>query len=225
MVSEVSGYVKKIHFKENQKVKKGDTIIEVEQKTYRISYNQAKAHLDYLSSEMQRYENLRKQDFISQSEFEKFKSSFEVAKENFEMAKYKLENTTIKSKNDGFLSNFEIKEGDYINERRPLFNIIDNGEIWVEANFKEIEVKDFKVGQKATIRVDAFNGKKWNAKISSIRKATNSEFALIPSQSASGNWIKVVQRILVKLDFEEGQDLSDLSSGMSVDVSVDTKSN
>jgi membrane fusion protein, multidrug efflux system len=221
--SDVSGFVSKIFAQENDFVKKDQEILQIDNKPFLINYKEKKALYSYCAEQVKKNKELVKQEFISKSEFDKINSQCEATKEAMEFAKYKLENTTIKSPSDGYVNNIDLKVGDYVNEKRPLFNIIDQSEIWVEANFKEIEIENVKIGNNATVKVDAFSGKKWHAKVSGIRKATNSEFSMIPSQNTSGNWVKVTQRIMIKLQFTDDQDLKNLASGMNAEVKINTK--
>lgn len=224
VAAEVFGYVKKIYFKNNSKIKKGDLIIEIDPEKYEIDMKKQRANMIYYEAEQKRYKKLFKEGFISESEYDKVKQELELAKQNYELAKYKLEKTKIFAQEDGILSNAdEIKVGDFVKEGISLFNIVNKNDIWIEANFKEIEISEIKPDQIADIYIDTFSGKKWTAKVKSITPATGAEFSLLPAQNTSGNWIKVVQRINVRLEFLDEQDLSNLATGMSVYVKIRIK--
>lgn len=122
----------------------------------------------------------------------------------------------------GILAHFEVKPGEIVAASVPLFSLVDDSQRWVEANFKETDLTWLRTGQRATIEVDTYPGLEWHGVVSSITPGTGSEFALLPAQNSSGNWVKVVQRITVKLDMEPRSDTPDLTAGMSAFVSVDT---
>ena len=95
--------------------------------------------------------------------------------------------------------------------------------LWVDANFKETDLTHVAIGQPATIEVDTFPGKKWQARVASISPASGAEFSVLPAQNATGNWVKIVQRIPVRLAIEEGNhDGMILRAGMSAVVEIDT---
>jgi len=94
--------------------------------------------------------------------------------------------------------------------------------LWVEANYKETQLTDMREGQPVTFTVDAYPGQSWRARVSAIAPATGAEFAVLPPQNATGNWVKVVQRIPVRIAIEETGERPPLRAGMTVTVSVDT---
>jgi membrane fusion protein (multidrug efflux system) len=93
----------------------------------------------------------------------------------------------------------------------------------VEANLKETQLTHVRVGQSATVEVDAYPGRTWAAKVDSIAPATGAEFALLPPQNATGNWVKVVQRVPVRLAIQPDPDAPPLRAGMTVTVGIDTE--
>ncbi|MCB1517258.1 MAG: HlyD family secretion protein [Hyphomicrobiaceae bacterium] len=137
-------------------------------------------------------------------------------------AKRNLAKTTIVAPSDGIVSNVEnLNVGQFVSAGSTIANLVETGEVWVEANFKETQVGKIIVGQPVSVRVDTYPGLDIAGKVLSIGAATGAEFSLIPAQNASGNWVKVVQRIPVRIGLE-GDDLPVLRSGMSVVVTVDT---
>ncbi len=122
----------------------------------------------------------------------------------------------------GVLANFDVKPGEVVNASVPLFSIVDDSTVWVEANFKETDLTYLREGQDATIEVDTYPGLEWHGKVVSITPGTGSEFSLLPAQNSSGNWVKVVQRISVTLEMEPLSNAPTLRAGMSAVVSVDT---
>jgi membrane fusion protein, multidrug efflux system len=122
----------------------------------------------------------------------------------------------------GVLANFDVKTGEIVNASVPLFSLVDDSRVWVEANFKETDLTWLREGQDATIEVDTYPGLEWHGKVAAITPGTGSEFSLLPAQNSSGNWVKVVQRIAVTLEMEPLRDAPQLRAGMSAVVSVDT---
>ena len=131
-------------------------------------------------------------------------------------------NDIILAPADGTISNITLRPGDYVKAETPVFSLIETARRWVEANIKETDLTHVRQGQKATIEVDTYPGVTWDAHVESLSSATGSEFALLPPQNATGNWVKVVQRVPVRLaiDMKPGQ--PPLRAGMSVTVEIDT---
>ncbi len=138
-------------------------------------------------------------------------------------AQLNLERTVVKAPFNGRIANFTILPGEYINVGAPLFFIVDYENIWVEANFKETDIKNIKPNQTASVEIDTYPGKKFAAKVISITPASGSEFSLLPPENSSGNWVKVVQRIEVRLELTDIPDDVRLLSGMSAYVKIDTE--
>jgi membrane fusion protein (multidrug efflux system) len=101
-------------------------------------------------------------------------------------------------------------------------SLVASDNLWIEANPKETDLSHLKVGDEATVSVDAYPDYSWRAKVTSLSPATGAEFSVLPPQNASGNWVKVVQRVPVKLALEAEPGAPQLTSGMSVNVSIDT---
>ncbi len=123
----------------------------------------------------------------------------------------------------GILARFEVKPGEIVAAGVPLFSLVDNSHMWVEANYKETDLTWMRTGQSAVIKVDAYPDLEWKGVVANITPGTGSEFSLLPAQNSSGNWVKVVQRVAVKLDMEALPSAPELTAGMSANVSVDTK--
>ena len=119
--------------------------------------------------------------------------------------------------------NVKLLAGEQVKSATPLFAIVSASRPWVEANFKETELTYVRPGQKATIILDIYPDVTWEAEVQSISPATGAEFALLPPQNASGNWVKVVQRLPVKLRLLPQQEELPLRAGMTATVKVDTK--
>ena len=148
-----------------------------------------------------------------------------------EQISFDIEQSTIFAEQDGIIAQMNLEEGEYIDIGKVLFAIVDEKNAWLEANLKETELTNIKVNQSAVFTPDAYPNNSWNAKIESISPATGSEFSILPPQNSSGNWVKVVQRVPVKISIgssiinENSQNNSkkNLRVGMSVSVTIDTK--
>jgi membrane fusion protein (multidrug efflux system) len=138
-----------------------------------------------------------------------------------EQAKLNLDYTTITAPVPGIVSKRSVEPGQVVQAGQPLLSIVDLSNIWVTANFKETQLKDMRVGQKATVHVDAYDHE-LNGHVDSIGGGTGARFSLLPPENATGNYVKVVQRVPVKIVFEPGQDISRLRPGMSVTATVMT---
>ncbi|MBT5074606.1 MAG: HlyD family secretion protein [Kordiimonadaceae bacterium] len=113
-----------------------------------------------------------------------------------EKAKLDLSRVNVISPTKGIAVNMALDTGEYLLAGMPLFTLVDEDKQWIEANFKETDLTNIRVGQPAEVEVDTFPGKKWAAKVTSITPATGAEFSILPAQNSSGNWVKVVQRIM-----------------------------
>ena len=139
-------------------------------------------------------------------------------------AELSLEYATVKAPVKGIVSRKTIEPGQVIQPGQPLMSIIPLDRVWITANFKETQLEDMRAGQRAAVDVDAYGGKDFNGKVESIAAATGARFSLLPPENATGNFVKVVQRVPVKIVLDEGQDPNHLlRPGMSVTATVSTK--
>jgi len=306
VIPRVPGYVNEIRVTDNQLVKKGDTLLILDDRDLKIKLEQAEAALAAAQSSLgiaeatttasqasvagsqanvsaldaqieaakvnvwratqdyNRYANLIKDHSITQQQYEQAQAAKQTAERQLqglteqknaasrqasaassqsaatsqqvgvanatikqkmsevENAKLQLSYTVITAPQDGRLSKINIQPGQLVQAGQSLFNIVGTGGIWVTANFKETQLEKMKEGQKVIVSVDAFPGHDFEARISSLSPATGAKFALLPPDNASGNFIKVVQRVPVRIDFVNKNDkLADqLRPGMNVQVDV-----
>lgn len=132
-----------------------------------------------------------------------------------------MQRTSVRAPADGIVGSAP-NVGDYARAGMPMLNFVTNNQHWIEANFKETELTDVRPGQSVAISVDMYPNAQWHGKVLSISPATDSEFSLLPAQNASGNWVKVVQRIATRISVEEGPQDLPLRAGMSTTVEIDT---
>ena len=121
---------------------------------------------------------------------------------------------------DGIVSQVP-KVGDFARTGAPILSLVSTTGVWVEANFKETDLTKMKTGQPVEIEVDTYPDRKFHGRVASISQATGAEFSVLPAQNSSGNWVKVVQRIPVRISFEDNNGPT-LRAGMSVVAEVDT---
>jgi len=147
----------------------------------------------------------------------------QTAKANLAQAELNLQYATVKAPAKGIVSRKSVEPGQTVQAGQPLLAIIPLETVWVTANFKETQLKDLRPGQKAIVSVDAY-GREFNGHVESIAAATGARFSLLPPENATGNYVKVVQRVPVKIVLDEGQNAEQLlRPGMSVVPTVYTR--
>ena len=310
IIPRIAGYVTKIYVKDNDFVKKGDTLFTIDNRDYLVKIEEAKAalisaegsyeaskadigtaqanvsvsdanvqsaggnietakiRLTRASNDFDRYANLYKNKSITKQQFEQAEaakleaqsqlrilqqqqkaSSFQknvaaarttvsnkqalVAAANskraqavLEAAKLNLEYTVVTAAIDGQVSKIAIQPGQFLQPGQSLFYIINNSESWVIANFKETQLNKMVVGQKVTIKVDAYPDTEFKGTIASFSPATGSRFSILPPDNATGNFVKTIQRLPVKISIDADNDLEKiklLRPGMNADVDVHLK--
>jgi membrane fusion protein (multidrug efflux system) len=306
VIPRISGYVTSVNVDDNQYVKKGDALLVIDNRDFKIKLDQALAALDAaktgLSSahaatlaaranigtakasvgtidaqiasakitlwratqDYNRYANLIADHSVTQQQFEQAQAAKESAEKQIlileqqknqaaeqsnavsaqsnatseqiksadagihqreidvEAAKLNLSYTVVTAPEDGKLSKVNVKPGQFVQAGQALFSIVHTQNIWVTANFKETQLNKMVVGQKVTVHADAFSKHPFNATLASFSPATGSTFALLPPDNASGNFVKVVQRLPVRIEFDNPSDslLKKLRPGMNVEVDV-----
>lgn len=137
-------------------------------------------------------------------------------------AEIDLASTTVRAPSDAIAANVKLQAGEYVEAGDAVLSLVSTGGFWVEANLKETDLTHVAVGQRAELVVDAHPDVVWKGRVASLAPATGAEYALLPPQNASGNWIKVVQRVPVRLEIVAQEGAPELRAGMSVAVSIDT---
>ena len=285
-----SGYIKKIYFTEHQEVHKGDTLLVLDDREYKIrvmeteaalkdalagatvigatlqttqttasvydaSISEIEIRLAKLEKDRQRYENLVKRNAATPIQLEQIETEYsalqrkleatkrqrsaalsgvnEVShrRENveagiqrataaLEMAKLNLSYTVVVAPCDGKLGRRALEEGQYITAGQTITYILPDTQKWVIANYKETQVENLAIGQEVRIKVDAVSNKEFTGKITAISGATGAKYSLVPTDNSAGNFVKIQQRIPVRIDFinlsEEDNDR--LAAGMMVVV-------
>jgi membrane fusion protein, multidrug efflux system len=149
----------------------------------------------------------------------------EQAQAALDRARLDLSYTLVKAPADGIVTKVEqLQVGDYIAASAPVFALVSTHDVWVEANFKEAQLDRMRPGQAATVEIDRIGGKRFSAKVASVSPGTGSQFSMLPPENATGNWVKVVQRVPVRLQLDHVDAGLLLQSGLSASVTVDTRS-
>ncbi len=231
----ISGSVKTITVTDNQRVNRGDMLVEIDPADYRSKAAAAKANLELqratlrlAESDQKRAKALYEQDASSTERYDKAVSTYEVAlaqvklaEEQFRQATLNLGYTTITSPADGYVTRKSVQTGNQVQPGQPLMALVNLDSLFVVANFKETELERIRPGQEVRLKVDAYPGKVFTGKVDSIMAGTGVSFSLFPSENATGNYVKVVQRIPVKIMLDPGADKDHvLRIGMSVEPTV-----
>ena len=310
IIPRVSGYVSKVYIKDNDFVKKGDTLFTIDKQDYKLKIDEAKAalaaaegsyevskadvasvsssvsvsnanarsasgnietakiRLGRAASDFARYENLYKSHTITKQQYEQalaakqeaesqvrilqqqekassYQTSVIKAKGNvtskqidvaaanikraqamLETAELNLSYTVVTAAIDGQVSKIDIQPGQLVQPGQSLFYIINNNEAWIIANFKETQLNKMVAGQVVTIKVDAYPDYEFKGTLTSFSPATGSRFSILPPDNATGNFVKTIQRLPVKISIDADNDVDKiklLRPGMNVDVDVHIK--
>src|SRR6478609_4586654 len=146
-----------------------------------------------------------------------------AARAQLDRARLDLSYATVTAPDDGIVTKVDdLQVGGFVNAGAPVFSLLSSRRIWIEANFRETGLAHMRPGQEATIEVDAYPDRKFGAHIVSMSPGTGSDFSILPPENATGNWVKVVQRLPVRLELDDLDPNRPLFSGISVTARVDT---
>ncbi|WP_044559313.1 HlyD family secretion protein, partial [Azospirillum sp. B4] len=150
--------------------------------------------------------------------------SVRAAKADLDRARLDLSYATVTAPDDGVVTRVdELQVGDFVNPGAAVFTLLSSRQVWVEANFRETDLTHMRPGQAAAIRIDAFPDSRLQAHVVSMSPGTGSDFAILPPENATGNWVKVVQRLPVRIEFDDGAAPNwPPFSGISVTARVET---
>lgn len=260
----VSGPVIKLYVEDNQEVKKGDLLLEIDPEDYKVKLKQTKSkldearaalksagnevtktysELDFAKSDYTRYSQMYSKGISSKQEYDSSKNKLTAAKSNsdaskakynelsaaikrleaeVEQAKLDLSYTKIYAAQDGKITHRTVEEGNYVQTAQPLFAIAQD-DVWIVANFKETQIANMKKGQKVTIKIDAYGNKKFSGVVDSLQMASGAKASLFPPENAVGSYVKIVQRIPVKILFTDDITGYNIIPGMSVVPTVKVK--
>jgi len=185
---------------------------------------QAKVGQSVASAELRNAQTAPQQVAATKARAQSSAARVKQAQAAVDQAELDLEHATVKASIKGIVSRKSAEAGQVIQPGQPLMTLIPLEQVWITANFKETQLEEMRVGQRVTVDVDAYGGKEFNGKVESIAAATGSRFSLLPPENATGNFVKVVQRVPVKIVLDAGQDPEHLlRPGMSVTPTVYTR--
>ncbi len=234
---QVPGKIIAVYVSDNEKVKKGDPLLEIDPRDYQARLDQAQAEVASAQAQenktgldVRRYKDLAARDEASRQEYDhalaayqQAKAQVELAQAGLEQARLNLSYTKISAPTDGHVSEKSAVAGMYVQTGQDLMAIVPD-KLWVLANFKETEVTDMHPGQKVRITIDTYPGVVFHGHVNSIQRGTGAAFSLLPPENATGNFVKVVQRIPVKIIFDDAPNPTyPLAVGMSVEPTVDLR--
>ncbi len=166
----------------------------------------------------------REQVGIVQARAASADAKVDMSRAAVEQAKLNLSHTEVRAAVDGVVSRRTVEVGQIVQPGQPLLAVVDLDDVWVVANFKENQLRGIRPGQPVEIAVDAYGGRTYRGRVDSIAAATGARFSLLPPENATGNYVKVVQRVPVKIVLEAGQDPEHvLRPGLSVVPTVFTR--
>ena len=185
---------------------------------------QARAGADQAHAELQSAQTGPSQVAATRARASAAEARVMQARANLAQAELHLQYTTVKAPARGIVSKKGVNVGQVVQAGQPLLALVQIDDVWITANFKETQLKNMRPGQRATIDVDAYGGREFNGKVDSVAGATGARFSLLPPENATGNFVKVVQRVQVKIVLDAGQDPEHLlRPGMSVTPTVHLK--
>ena len=287
----VQGFIREVRFAEFQKVKRGDTLVVIEDAEFRLRLAQAEADLmraergsrgtassihttktsmsvtdasieaarvqmENAKKEDGRFQKLLQQDAVTQQQYDNVHTAYLSAKAGYEqalrsrttqtavvaeqghhlsaseaaielaraqadLARLNLSYCYIIATCDGVVGKKDIHEGQLVNPGQTLVSIVDKNEKWVEANYQETQMPDIQVGDKVRFKADAVPGVEYTGVVERISDATGSAFSLIPIDNATGNFVKVEQRVTVRIRIDASADLKRLHGGYNVVCKVE----
>ena len=291
--SRVQGYIKEIRFKEYQPVKKGDTLVIIDDADMRLRVAQARADyqnalagrgvadrsvgvasanvavseasiaeakvlMEHSATDLARYEKLLEKDAVTRQQYDAAKTDYEAKKARYEMlsrqrsattsvvsetreriaqndagveltkalletAELNLSYTVITAPCDGYTSRKEIQVGQLVQPGQTLLDVVDAGEIWVTANYKETQLHHIAEGAEVDIKVDAVPDVVFHGTVTALSKATGARLSIMPQDNSAGNFVKVRQRVPVRIEFNadnSAEDMARLRAGMNVECEV-----
>lgn len=291
--SRVQGYIKEIRFNEYEKVRKGDTLVIIDDADMRLrvaqanadyqsalagrsvadrsvgvasanvavseaSIEEAKVVMENAATDFARYQKLLEQDAVTRQQYDAANTDYEAKKARYEMlarqraasssvvnetrqriaqtdagvelakalletAELNLSYTVITAPCDGYTSRKEIQVGQLVQPGQTLLDIVDSGDVWVTANYKETQTAHINPGSEVEIKVDAIPGVTFSGRVVSLSKATGASLSILPQDNSAGNFVKVRQRIPVRIEFtsdNKPEDMARLSAGMNVECEV-----
>ncbi len=234
--AKVAAIVTYVLVQENQRVKAGQIIAQLDRKDYQAALDNADATLGALEARLKdadqdyrRYRRLLKAGAITRQQFDHALANYldiqrqtSASQSQVDEAKLNLDFTSIRAPSDGQIARRSVDVGMYVSPGTALFGFVPFDERWVDANFKETQLPSVAIGKQAEVTVDAVPGRKYQGVVESISPATGSTFTLLPPDNATGNFTKVVQRVPVRIVLKnlKPDDFLLLQAGLSANVDL-----
>jgi membrane fusion protein (multidrug efflux system) len=215
----VGGKVIKVLAKEGDRLKKDDVVVEIDHTVFEANLRKAKAKAEQTQREFHRMEILASQNGVSSRDLENARAQNETAQANLTLAQTAYDRTFLKSPVDGVVVQKVAEVGNILEPGQTALTVADIDHAWIDANIEETAVRDVKPGQEVSISVD--EGGDLRGKVSNVRVATASQFALIQTENPSGNFTKLVQRIPIKIELYPHDQV--LRAGQSVSIRIRVK--
>jgi membrane fusion protein (multidrug efflux system) len=214
--TKLSNTVRDVLIDDNYDVKQGDLLVQIDPRDYQVALNSAQANYDKAKGDFDRDTALAGSKAISTQDLDTTRATSEEAAAQLDQARLNLGYTHITAPVSGRITRKNVEPGDYVETGQTLFSIVPH-DIWVVANFKETQLAHMQPGQPVNIRIDAFPGRVFHGHVDSLQSGTGARFSLLPAENATGNYVKVVQRLPVKIIFDEPPDVQALfAPGLSV---------
>jgi membrane fusion protein (multidrug efflux system) len=190
-----------------------------------LAVGQAKQRVNEARAALGRVESQRRQVTVKEAETERAAASLSQAQADLAFAELQLQHAEVRAPVDGVISKKSVEPGQVVQMGQPLLAIVPLHDVWVVANFKETQLGRVRAGMPATVEIDTFPGKVYHGTVDSLSAGTGARFSLLPPENATGNWVKVVQRVPVKirLDARELGNPHTLRAGMSAYVVIRVK--
>lgn len=236
IASRVTGQVISVNVQDNQAVKQGQILFQLDPEPFIVAIDKAKAQLQMDQANLINAEISAKRTFtlvaqgvLSQqakddalAKLDSAKAQVSLDQADLQNAQLNLQYTTVSAPTDGWVSNLSLRPQDTVNANEPQFALIAGNEFWVDANFKEGDLDRIKVGASAKIHVDMYPDHTFDGVVESISGASGNAFALLPPQNATGNWVKVIQRVPVRVHILNVNPQYPLRVGTSATVTIPT---
>ena len=217
--SRIMGYVREVLVSENEEVKKGQSLLKLDDSDVKIEAGFKEAKFKKASADAKRAEILGKQHAVSDSDLELAQATLTGMKADMDGSYLKMKFTDVTSPIDGIVAKKSAQTGQFVQPGQTLFVIVPTDHSWIKANFKESQIRLIHAGQEVEIHVDAFPGETWIGKVDAIFPSSVASLSLLPPENSTGNFTKVVQRFPVKISFQQKTDKK-LLPGMSVEPVV-----
>ncbi len=225
--SRVQGFIQEVRFDDFQFVHKGDTLVVIENSEYRLKVVQAKADYEATRAKYDMLVRQKRSTSLVKDEqtqrLEQNQTNIEVARAAQNLAELNLSYTVITAPCDGVTSRRAIQEGQLIQPGQTLLSLVEYDNVWIIANYKETQTYHIREGLPVRIKVDAMPGITYHGQVATLSNATGAQYSIIPQDNSAGNFVKVEQRVPVKIVFtpeNSREDINRLRSGMNVECEV-----